>query len=70
MRKLNQLVRLRQQVERQSGKPAAEIEAPVLSVLDDVCTALGFREKDKKRVLGRRGWQKLTNEREWGATLK
>ena len=67
---VRKLRKFRQECERQSGKKPEEIELPLLHVLDDICVALGLGRAARRKVLGRRGIQKLEDIRSWRVTLR
>lgn len=65
MKTANRLRQFRERCERDAGTHASQIEIPLLSVLADVCKALQMSPQEKRRVLGRKGKQTLSNDREW-----
>jgi hypothetical protein len=70
MRKVGQLRRFRQECEHQSGKASHEIELPLLHMLADICAALKLSNRQRRRILGRKGIQQLDDFREWRVHLR
>ena len=64
MKLVDKLRKFRQQCERQSGVPATDIEVPLSHVLDDMCQTLKLPAKQRRKVLGRRGWQRFEEIRD------
>ncbi len=50
-----QLTHFRRQIEKETGRPAAEIELPLHLVLDDLCTLFDVDVSLRRTILGRRG---------------
>lgn len=69
MKTADKLRKFRQDCEREARAPAHQIEVPLLHLLNDVCTALQLTPRNTKKVLGRKGVQRLVTERQWTAEL-
>ena len=56
------LRRFRCQLERDAAPdPWTELEAPMVLVVSDLCAALGLNERERERVMGRKGKRALTD---------
>lgn len=58
-----QLTHFRRQIEKETGRPAAEIELPLHLVLDDLCTLFDLDVSLRRTILGRRGLAALSKYR-------
>ena len=69
MKAADKLRKFRQQCEREAGTSAAEIEVPLAHVLDDVCQALHLPVRQRRRVVGRKGYTLLEDTRDMQVDL-
>ena len=69
MKTSDRLRKFRQPCGHNAGRTANEIDAPLLHVLSDVCRVLRLQSRARRKVLGKRGMQLLTNDRDWVGTL-
>jgi hypothetical protein len=59
MKTADKLKKFREDCERETGQPAQRIELPLSHVLADICRLLGYPPKTKRKVLGKKTYQRL-----------
>ncbi len=69
MKTADKLMQFRQQCEREAGVPVTSIKVPLTHALFDICNALKLPKKAQRKVLGKRGYQRLEDFREFRAVL-
>ena len=69
MKTADRLMKFREQCECDAGVPVTRIKVPLTYALFDVCNALKLPKKSQRKVLGKRGYQRLEDFRKFRAVL-